>query len=391
MPRNPPGGTYSLSPQRPQRVPMASFETRGSSIRAIVRIPGVTRKKSATFDTLREAKKWANLMEAKLDAKDGPSGGTNEELFETYLDAVASKTDSKKFNALRLMKWCKDPLAVKRTEDTTTHDINQWIERSLAEPNQRTGLPLTGATVNRELNLMSGAFAYAIKALHWITVNPVHGAARPEQGKARKRPLLTSKEIKAIRISTGYDTEPKLTTLTSRVGACFLLSLETGLRSGELLRVRPMDYHKKGHYLHVSATEKGGRKGANSGRTSSDPSRNVPLTGRAMELLNQLLTTMPEDQEPDVDAGFSNPPYIVGMNDAQRDALWRKCLKRSLVHDLHFHDTKHEAATRLSQFIDVLALSHAIGTKDIRLLRDTYYNNDASRIAKLLPQQLSTR
>jgi integrase len=87
--------------------------------------------------------------------------------------------------------------------------------------------------------------------------------------------------------------------------------------------------------------------------------------------------------------GFSMPPYIVGINDSQRDALWRKARNQAGVEDLHFHDTKHEAATRLSKYIDVLALSHAIGTKDIRLLRDTYYNNDASRIATLLPKQLS--
>lgn len=367
---------------------MASFETRGSSTRAIVRVPGGG-KKTATFDTLKEARAWAQLMEAKLEAKGASIGGTNGELFETYLDAVASKTDSAKFNALRLLKWCKDPLAALRTEDTTTHDINQWIERSLAEPSERTGKALSGATVNRELNLMGGAFGYAIKALQWITVNPVHGAARPERGKARKRPLLTSKEIRAIRISTGYDTDPKLFTLTARVGACFLLSLETGLRSGELLRVRPADYHRKERFLHVSATEKGGRKGGHSGRASTDPSRNVPLTGRAVELLDQLLASMPKEQEPDVDAGFSKPPYIVGLHDSQRDALWRKARDQAGVEDLHFHDTKHEAATRLSKFIDVLALSHAIGTKDVRLLRDTYYNNDASRIAKMLPDQLS--
>ena len=67
----------------------------------------------------------------------------------------------------------------------------------------------------------------------------------------------------------------------------------------------------------------------------------------------------------------------------------RKCVKRAAVQDLHYHDTKHEAATRLSGFLDVLALSHALGTKDVRLLRDTYYNNDASRSASLLPDQLA--
>lgn len=359
---------------------MASFEPRGSSTRAIVRIPGTNKKKTATFDTLREAKSWANLMEAKIHKQVNPAGGTNGELFETYLDVVASKTDSKKFNGLRLMKWCKDPLAVKRTEDTTTHDINQWIERSLSEPSQRTGLLITGATVNRELNLMSGAFAYAIKGLHWITVNPCHGAARPEQGKARKRALLKPSEITALCIATGYDRDPRLLTQTARVGATFLFAMETGMRSGEILRLRPEDYWKDKSTAHVSALEAGGRKAARSGRSQLDASRNVPLTGRAIELLDQLMLKMPVDQ-----------PYIVGVNDANRDALWRKAVKQAGLVDVHFHDMKHEAATRLAPYLDVLALSHAIGTKDIRLLRDTYYNNDAFRSASLLPQQLSPK
>lgn len=369
---------------------MASYEPRGNSTRAIVRVPGTKKKITATFDTEREARAWAIQLEAKLkkgDAEKLTNRETNEQLFETYLDAVASKTDSAKFNKLRLMKWCRDPLAALKTVETTTHHINQWIERSLAEPSERTGKPITPATVNRELNLMSGAFNYAIKSLGWITVNPCHGAARPERGRPRKRPLLSPKEILSIRISTGYDADPHLCTLTARVGACFLLSLETGMRSGELLRLRPTDYFRKERYVHVSASERGGRKGAHSGRGSVDPSRNVPLTARAIELLDQLLASMPKDQEPQ--EGFSRPPYIVGLNDSQRDSLWRKARDQAGIEDLHFHDTKHEAATRLSKFIDVLALSHAIGTKDVRLLRDTYYNNDASRTAALLPERLS--
>lgn len=363
---------------------MASYESRGTSTRAVVRTP--EGKKTATFDTLREARAWAQTIEATAKTKGSSTGGTNGELFEIYLDAVASKTDSKKFNALRLMKYCLDPIAAIKTDETTTHNINQWIERSLTVPSKTTGKALAGSTVNRELALMSGAFAYAVKSLEWIKVNPCHGAATPEHGVPRKRPLLSPDELKALKIATGYS-EDSLPTLTSRVGACFFICLETGLRSGELLRIRPIDYKRNESFLYVSATEKGGRKGSHSGRSSTDPSRNVPLTARAMELLDQLLATMPANQEPK--EGFSKPPYIVGLNDAQRDALWRKARNKAGVADLHYHDTKHEAATRLSKFIDVLALSHAIGTKDIRLLRDTYYNNDASRQAKLLPSQLT--
>jgi integrase len=360
---------------------MASFEDRGNSVRAIVRLPGGA-KKTSTFDTRLEAEAWADRMEKKKVLgllKPSQAGGvTNEELFEAFLDAVASKSDSAKWNRLRLMKWCKDPLAAMRVGNTLTHDINEWINRSLAKPNERTGKVITGATVNRELNLMSAAFAYAVKDRQWITVNPCHGARRPEQGKRRKRVLLTPEEISAIRISTGYDSDPDLRTLTSRVGACFLLTLETGMRSGEVLRLRPPDYRREISTIHVAAIEQGGRKSSKSGRSLTDPSRNVPLTARAIELLDQLLRTMPKDQ-----------PYIVGVDDVQRDSLWRKARDQAGVVNLHFHDTKHEAATRLARFIDVLALSHALGTKDVRLLRDVYYNDDAQRSAALLPAQLS--
>lgn len=98
-----------------------------------------------------------------------------------------------------------------------------------------------------------------------------------------------------------------------------------------------------------------------------------------MQIIQQLLDSRDPEQ-----------PYIVGMQDSQRDALWRKAVKHAGVEDIHFHDAKHEAATKLSRFIDVLALSHAIGTKDIRLLRDTYYDNNAERAAALLPEKLST-
>ena len=360
---------------------MASFEHRGRSVRAVIRTS--TGKITGTFDTEREARAWAATIEAKKEGlKKGGMGGTNADLFEAFLDAVASKTDSAKWNRLRILKWCNTALGAKRTGETTTHNINGWIQDSLSQG-------LAPATVNRELNLMSSAFNYAVKSLEWITVNPCHGAARPERGRARKRPLLSPQEIKALRISTGYDADPKLRTLTARVGACFLLSLETGMRSGELLRLRPSDYFKEQKYVRVSASERGGRKASRSGRSTVDASRNVPLTARAIELLDQLLLAMPENQESKPDQGFSNPPYIVGISDTQRDALWRKARNQANVEDLHFHDTKHEAATRLAKYIDVLALSHAIGTKDIRLLRDTYYNSDATRVAESLPKQLS--
>lgn len=371
---------------------MASFEPRGSGVRVTVSLPGRKRLRQ-TFDTRVEAEAWAARAERAKALHELPAaavqGVTVAELFEAYLDAHAAHTDTGRWNRLRILNWLTDPIASRPLAAIVTHDINEWIRRRLSAPSARTGDPVSAATVNRELNLMGAAFAYAQRDRGWITVNPCHGARRPERGRPRRRALLTARELGAIAQATGYRRDQPPLTATARVGACFLLALETGMRSGEILRLRPCDYWRERRTAHVAAIERGGRKAAKSGRASVDPSRNVPLTARAIELLDQLLASMPAEQVAQPDIGMSRPPYIVGLTDTQRDALWRKAARQAAVDDLHFHDAKHEAATRLARFLDVLELSHALGTKDIRLLRDTYYINDASRSAAKLPDSLA--
>jgi integrase len=376
---------------------MASFETRGNSIRVVVRVPASiapSGKLTQTFDNTprgrREAEAWAENAERKkeLGALQGPgSRVTARELFDAF-EVEAGKTDSAKWNLLRLRKWQKDPIAAKPISQIVTHDINEWVDRQLATPSARTGEPISAATVVRELNLMSSAFRWAVETRRWLTVNPCHGARRPVgHQKARKPQDASPDMIRAIRIATGFDADPQLRTKTARVGAAWLLALETGMRSGEILRVRPEHYWREQRTVHVAAEERGGRKGARSGRAQVDPSRNVPLTARAMELLDALLASMPADQE--AKDGFAKPPYIVGLDDGQRDALWRKARDQAGLHEWTFHDSKHVACTKLSKFLDPFELSHAIGTKDIRLLRDTYYIADASRAAAKLPGRMA--
>jgi len=366
---------------------MAWVEKRGNTYRAIIRLPDGS-KKSYTYDTKAEAEaQKARLEQRSVGDPMLVSGKRVAELLETYLDAVASKQDSGRWNTMRLLKWAQSPIGLERIDSITPHRMTEWMNERGKEVVKRNGVErqVAGSTVNREMNLWSAAFTYAVESLKWLKVNPCHGATRPPEGPARNRDLLTKQEIQALCLAGGYRAGQPLATQGERVLACFLLALETGMRSGEILRIRPKDYDRKAKTVNVSALEVGGRKGSKSGQVVA--SRYVPLTARAVELLDQLLAAMPAGQVPC--EGFTRPPYLVGMNDKDRDAMWRKVRDRSGVEDLTFHDTKHEACTRLSKVIDVLTLSHAIGTKDVRLLRDTYYVNDAAAVAKLLPAKLS--
>ena len=53
--------------------------------------------------------------------------------------------------------------------------------------------------------------------------------------------------------------------------------------------------------------------------------------------------------------------------------------------DLHFHDTRREALSRLAKKVDVMTLAKISGHRDIKiLLNTTYYAPDMSDEAELL-------
>jgi len=58
-------------------------------------------------------------------------------------------------------------------------------------------------------------------------------------------------------------------------------------------------------------------------------------------------------------------------------------VSKTKIKDLTFHDTRHEAITRLAKKLDVLDLARMVGHRDIKQLL-TYYNKSAKEIASQL-------
>ena len=149
---------------------MASFEKRGNGIRAIVSFPDGRRQ--ATFDTMAEARAWAAEMEKakELGNVKHSKVRTVEQLIIDYLP-LAKHTDSGKWNELRLLKLCNDPLAKVALHQITPHEINEWSGRRLQE--------IKPASVNRELNLIRDSmFTHGVKVRKWLNENPCW-ATRP--------------------------------------------------------------------------------------------------------------------------------------------------------------------------------------------------------------------
>ncbi len=102
------------------------------------------------------------------------------------------------------------------------------------------------------------------------------------------------------------------------------------------------------------------------GKTSA-AKRDVPLSAEASRVLNQM---------PKFDTVF-------GISAAQIDSLFRKAKCKALVDDLHFHDLRHTAITRLAKKLDVLTLARMVGHRDLRMLL-IYFNLSAEDMAGML-------
>ncbi|MDR2015430.1 MAG: site-specific integrase [Azoarcus sp.] len=143
------------------------------------------------------------------------------------------------------------------------------------------------------------------------------------------------------------------TVLSGGVGVAFLFAIETGMRAGEICSLSWGAVRGNVAYLPM---------------TKNGFPRSVPLSVEALRLLGQL---------PKVDdAAF-------GLTPCQIDAIFRKIRVRALISDLHFHDTRHEAITRLARKLDVMDLARMVGTRDLRILM-VYYNATPAEIAERL-------
>ena len=100
-------------------------------------------------------------------------------------------------------------------------------------------------------------------------------------------------------------------------------------------------------------------------KTKNGSKREVPLSPKALELLKSLP---------------ANSDTVFGLNESSLDALFRKGKKKALIEDLTFHDTRHEAITRLAKKLNVLELARMVGHRDLKMLL-IYYNETAENIA----------
>ena len=325
---------------------MASITKSGSTWRAFVcrkNERGETVRKSGTFDTKKEAAEWASITEQQIknETQVSTSTRTVSDLFMRYRDEVTTNKKGSKWETCRINLMLQDPIALVRLSKLDTPDFVAWRNRRLAQ--------VSDASVRREWNIWSNGFNVAIREWKWLEKNPCQGVRKPAPTPARDR-VFSCVEIEQITTALGWEDELPPSNISSRVGHALMFSLETGLRASELCGLIKEDVFEK--YVIVR-----------SGKTTA-AARRVPLSPYARTLLALI---------PDWDTVF-------GVTTTQIDALFRKARDRCGIRDLHWHDLRHTAVTRLALKLDILSLARMIGHTDPKQLQ-VYFNRSADDIA----------
>jgi integrase len=332
---------------------MASIAKRDKGWRAQVAILGV--RESRTFSTKAKAVAWAGQRETEI--RQGKAAGvaldkTCGDAFRRYVKEVSSQKAGRQWESTRLHFLGRQlfdgrPLDEIRLVDLTPAMLGAWRD-------QRLAANVAGSTINRDLGLISNVFTVARREWKWIAGSPTTDVRRPKDPPSRER-LPTPDEIDRICLACGFDEGP-VTTKSQAVAVAFLFAIETGMRAGEICKLRPEWISENVAHLPASVNKNGFK-------------RDVPLSRRARELLDLL---------PDPGDG---PRF--GISEASLDALFRKARTRAGVEGLTFHDTRHLAITRLAKKLGVLDLARMVGHRDLRMLQ-IYYNESAADIATRL-------
>ena len=331
---------------------MASIRPHRDRWRAFVEVGA--RKESRVFPTQREARAWASAREVELRQEQRADPGelhTVRLMLERYKAEVSVRKRGERAEGLRIDAFLRDSgLAERRLCDVDTPDIARWRDQRLAEA--------TPATVQRDINWLRNAWNVAREEWKWTSAKPFEGLRMPGQNPARTR-RISPAEVKLLCRHLSYRTGKAPETKLQEVALAFLVALHSGMRAGEILslgrstldlqrRVARIVQHKTAHLT---------------GRP-----REVPLTRAAVRLLRPV----------------ASRERCFTLSAASLDALFRKTRDKLLLADLHFHDTRGEALTRLSRRVDVLTLTRISGHKDLRTLQAHYYRETAEQVAARL-------
>ncbi len=327
-----------------------------------------------TFRTQRDAKDWARRTEDEMVRGVYIERGASERLtlsaaLDRYLSEVTptkkpatQQTEIERAKPLRAFFGKYSLAAI--TPDLVARYRDLRLATALKP--QKGASPvhlLSASTVRLELALLGHLFTTAIR--EWrlgLAQNPVALVRKPKPVEGRNR-RLDEVEERALMRAVNAHSNPML-------GWIVRIAVETGMRSGEILGLRLTQVDLKRRIVRLSDTK-------------NDSARTVPLSQNATDVFQAVLSNplRPEGcsllffGEPGRDG--KRRPYTFKKS-------WNGIKKRLGLADLHFHDLRHEAVSRLVEGgLSDQEVSAISGHKSMQMLKRYTHLRAEDLVSKL--------
>ena len=144
-----------------------------------------------------------------------------------------------------------------------------------------------------------------------------------------------------------------LETNNQKLRRIIILALETAMRRGEILNIKRTHINFQKSVLLIPSTK-------------TDTPRTIPLSMDAVSVLREQLRPSQSGYEGVIPL---HEPTVFDYKPRGLSGEFLKLCRRKEIHDLHFHDLRHEATSRLfEKGLNPVEVATITGHKDTRML-----------------------
>lgn len=201
----------------------------------------------------------------------------------------------------------------------------------------------------------------------------------PIKTKIRK-PSIEKNELDVLDVSSQARLEKHLISKPEETNIGILISLNTGLRIGEICALKWTDIDFKRAILHVRSTVTRVKSTDSSKHTkliidrpkTKSSVRDIPISGTLMQILILLYENHKSEYVISEKAGFVSPRTF--------EYRFHKVLNECQMPPINYHVLRHTFATRCVEFgVDVKTLSEILGHSNVSITLNTYVHSSMER------------
>ena len=312
---------------------MPSIRKRGDRWQVQIRrqhAPNITR----SFLKRADAEAWGREMEVEADRrclKHDPrvlDRITLGDLVVRYRDEICANKKSCDVEQTILNAFLRHRLAKRPLSQVTSAEFARYRDERLKR--------VSPSALNREFSPLQ--HMYQIAQSEWglpIIDNPLKRVRKPQNNKPRTRRLQGDEYARLLAAAESRRVR--------YLKPMIILAVETAMRRGEILAAQRGHLGEGMRTLHIPETKTG-------------VPRTIPLSAAARELLSHLEKAHP-----------STPLFEVTENGFK--LAWQRTVEAAGIEDLHFHDLRHEAVSRLfERGLSMPQVASISGHRDFRML-----------------------